>query len=239
MSGIAAIQGSPKAKDSASRMFIGQMEHILGVDIPVYQAVELLREDDARPALARMLEADALLIAFPLYIDSMPAPLIKLLTYLERAAKDAGSALPRVYAIVNCGFYEAVHNCLALEMVENFCARAGLPWGYGVGIGCGNVIAQFLQAQQQNSAAAAYAALCELGAAMRGLGGGQNVLVGPGFSRALYQREGQKGWRLLAKQSGSLRLLKARPHKTSPKDGGEQRREGAKTPRGKRLRKRR
>lgn len=69
MSGMVAINGSPKAKDGASGALIGQMGRVLGVDIPVYQAVELLRRDDAMPALARMLEADVLLIVFPLYID--------------------------------------------------------------------------------------------------------------------------------------------------------------------------
>ena len=46
-----------------------------------------------------------------------------------------------VYAVVNCGFYEGRQNSLAIAMMENWCHRAGLRWGQGLGIGAGGMLA--------------------------------------------------------------------------------------------------
>ncbi len=141
MTRIAAINGSPKAKESVSSLLIERMEKVLAAKIDVAQAVQLTRPGKApetvSETIAGMLAADVLLLVFPLYVDSLPAPLIKLLTLMEQAAKASSAPLPKVYAICNCGFYEAEHTRLALKMVRHFALRAGLPWGYGLGIGCG------------------------------------------------------------------------------------------------------
>ena len=44
---------------------------------------------------------------------------------------------PRVYAIANNGFIEGKQNEPLMQLMENFCRRAGLTWGGGVGIGGG------------------------------------------------------------------------------------------------------
>ena len=43
----------------------------------------------------------------------------------------------RVYCIANNGFIEGKQNEPLMQVFENFCARAGLVWGGGVGIGGG------------------------------------------------------------------------------------------------------
>lgn len=45
-----------------------------------------------------------------------------------------------VYCLVNCGFYEGHQNKLAIEMMGNWCEKAGIKWGEEVGIGAGGMI---------------------------------------------------------------------------------------------------
>jgi hypothetical protein len=117
MNQIVAINGSPKAEGSVSGMFINQIEHILGTKITVYQATKLIRQERISAALSDILQAERLFIVFPLYVDSLPAPLIHLLTLIEQEAVNTSARLPTIYAICNCGFYEAEHTQLALHII--------------------------------------------------------------------------------------------------------------------------
>jgi len=47
-----AINGSPKAKDSASGIFINQIENILGAPLTVYQATQLIQRQDMGETLS-------------------------------------------------------------------------------------------------------------------------------------------------------------------------------------------
>ncbi len=210
MTDIAAINASPKSTDSATKALIRQIGGMTGGEIRVTQALQLLGDENREAALAGLLRADALLIAFPLYVDALPAPLVKVLTLLERAAFGAGK-LPKMYALVNCGFYEAGHNQIALDIVENFCARAGLPWGYGLGIGSGGFAVQDKN-MAKGPAANVYAALRELADAMLRGGDGQNRFATPRIPRFVYKLGGNMMWYRMSKKNGVRRDLGARPH---------------------------
>jgi hypothetical protein len=219
MNTIAVINGSPKKQDSASGMLINQIKSLMPTKIQIYQAVKLA-EPQNQEWLEQILEADVLLIVTPLYVDSLPAPLIKTLTLIEQAAErvDAGNTrpLPKVYAICNCGFFESEHNRLALTILENFATRAGMIWGYGLGIGGGGFIAS-LSDMSKGPAANVYAALCTLAQAMQdaiqdGSGREQNKFIIPKIPRFLYKYGGNRGWRQMAKKYGTRKSLRARPH---------------------------
>lgn len=213
MSSIVAVNGSPKSKDSASSMFIKQIESMIGSEISVYQAVQLIRQKDISPMLADILKAEALLFVFPLYVDSLPAPLIKALTLLESAAKSAGHPLPKVYAVCNCGFFEAEQNFLALDMMKNFCERAGLSWSFGIGVGGGGMVSAMSKNMAEGPAANVHAALRRLGDAIScGNLSSQNIFVTPKFPRALYQFGGNMGWRRMARANKVGKKLNAKPH---------------------------
>ena len=127
---IAAINGSSK-KAGISALIIKQMEKLLDEQIEIYHAMKLVRAETPKEAIGGMLEADILLIVFPLYIDSLPFPLIELLTRLENTVC-YGAATPQIFTIVN-GALDSAQTTLALEMIAHFACRVGLPWGYGVG----------------------------------------------------------------------------------------------------------
>ena len=212
MNQIVAINGSPKVKESASALLIDHIEHILETKGTVYQATKLILQEDISEVLSDILKADTLLIVFPLYVDSLPAPLMKLLTMIEQEASNTKTRLPVVYAVCNCGFYEAKHTQLALQIVENFTIHCGMPWGYGIGIGCGGLLLSQSKNLSKGPTAHVYAALQELGSAIKEGGKRENVFITPKIPYFLYKIGGNIGWRHMAKKYGTWKSLRAKPH---------------------------
>ena len=213
MNKIAAINGSPKANNSASGILISQIEAIAETTFTVYQAAKLIRQESISAAMADILNANVLLIVFPLYIDSLPAPVVKVLTLLEREAVKEGGQPPKVYSVCNCGFYEAENNRLALDIIRNFCVSAGLPWGYGIGIGAGGSIQSLSPNMSGGPMANVYAALCELVESIRNHRSLQkNQFLTPEIPRSVYLSEANKAWEQAADKYGKKASLRARPH---------------------------
>ncbi len=208
---ITAINGSPNTKNSLSGRIIGQMEKLLGVKANAYQAIRMIQDHAAPEGVSALLDADILLIVFPLYVDSLPMPLVEVLTRLKAAAKSAANK-PRVYAIVNCGFYEQEQNALALNMARHFSVESGLPWGYGLGIGHGGMISSFGDDWSKGPASGVYKALCDMADAMRAGKSGPDVFAAPMFPRFLYNMAANWGFRSLARKNGALKTVRARPY---------------------------
>ena len=200
---ITVLNGSPKMSAGISGLIIKQMERHLNTNIDVYNAIHLVRKDDLNEEkIIKIFDCDALLIIFPLYVDSLPAPLIKVLTAIERFSQEI-STKPQVYSIVNCGFYEASQNTLALEMIKSFALRVELPWGYGIGIGGGGMLSSMGDNWSKGPVSGIHKALYEMAVAIKDKKSGQNVFVGPKFPRLLYLIAADLGMRRLAKKNGA------------------------------------
>lgn len=170
-----------------------------------------MQVEGANPArdldgLARQLAAcRRLVLTFPLYDDSIPAGLLETLAGLEeRLAGKTGLEQIPVYAMVNCGFFEAAHNQLAIKMVEIWRKSCGLAQGQALAVGGGEMIRQ---------APMGRGPLSPLDKSLNTLA--RNILAGqaadtlwaqPAFPKALYQLAGNLGFRQQARQNG----LKAR-----------------------------
>ncbi len=213
MGGLVYINGSPKTKDSTSALLINQMEKILGTSANIYQAVNLIRGNDFTLLMEEIEQADAIVIAFPLYVDSVPAPLIKLFSMIEEAIKASNITRTIVYAICNCGFHEAEHTTIALEIVENFVHRSGFAWGYGIGIGGGGIVATQKKDMAKGIAKNVYFTLQDMSNAIQsGNCRERNVFVTPKFPRFLYKLTGDISWKMMARKNGVGKNMWAKPH---------------------------
>ncbi|MFH2115959.1 MAG: hypothetical protein ABIJ86_15770 [Spirochaetota bacterium] len=134
---ILMVNGSPKAAVSVSGTILDTIAGMLG---PLAET-RRIRAVIARRATETDLEADVVVVAFPLYIDSLPAPFLEwLISYHELVGARGTRAPAKVYAICNCGFYEGAQTGLALAVVRNFTCSSGLMWGGGLGIGSGGML---------------------------------------------------------------------------------------------------
>ena len=207
---VAAINGSPKPKDSTSAQIIKQIEGLLGEPVETYHAAKLIQSETPIETIKDILSSDVLLIVFPLYVDSLPAPLIELLTRLEMASRD-NATTPWVFAVTNSGFFEAEQNTLALSMIEHFSSHTGLRWGYGIGIGGGGMLAGMGEDWSKGPVYGIYNALSDMAVAMRDKVSRQNVFVTPNIPRFVYKFAADFGMRRTAKRNG-VKNIRARPY---------------------------
>lgn len=105
------LNGSPRGKSSNSRLILswiasGLAEGGAGTDIPV---LDLARTADIEDQIGAVLDADEVVLAFPLYTDSSPA-VVK--NFLERMAAIGPGRLvgKRFGFVVQSGFPESIHS---------------------------------------------------------------------------------------------------------------------------------
>lgn len=193
----ALINGSPKRSGSASATLLDILKGHLSAD----PAETGLHGPEPGPgALGVMAGADVWVLAFPLYVDGVPSHLLACLEGLERLAREKR---PKVYAVVNCGFYEGQQNRIALEIIENFCARSGCRWCGGVGTGGGGAISTLPRLPDgKGPMGPVDAALRELAGNIESGSGQENRYTTVGIPRLMYRLAGEMGWRKQIKDNG-------------------------------------
>jgi hypothetical protein len=101
----------------------------------------LNREEGQAELLAAVERAGLVLLAFPLYSDSLPYLTTKALTLIAARRRTVATSAPaRLLAIVNSGFPETHQNAVALAICQEFAAQAGLTWSGGLALGGGGIV---------------------------------------------------------------------------------------------------
>jgi hypothetical protein len=91
--------------------------------------------------LSQVADSDLLILAFPLYVDSLPAGLILALEKIaENHKKKAPTKHLRFLAIVNNGFPDSKQNATAISICKQFSKEAGYEWAGGLTLGAGAMI---------------------------------------------------------------------------------------------------
>jgi len=129
---IALINGSPKIKDSASDCILQELKVFLSKQNNTIIEYHFRKPQLSIKEMENLVECDDLVFAFPLYVDGIPSHLLNCLTKLENYFQAVNEKEIKVYSLVNCGFYEGHQNTLAIEIMENWCIKAGLQWGQGL-----------------------------------------------------------------------------------------------------------
>jgi hypothetical protein len=101
-----------------------------------------LRQNERREALFAAIDrADLLVLASPLYIDSLPSVVVRTMELIARRRRAAErSPEQRLVAIVNNGFPEARQNDTALAICRKFALETGIEWAGGLALGGGEII---------------------------------------------------------------------------------------------------
>jgi hypothetical protein len=130
---IVILNGSPKKKRSASRFFSNILRTMLfGCSITEY-AVGHTPYDTIFEGLKT---ADAALITVPLYVDSIPSHVLRFLDRAEQFCA-CNACHFTLYVISNSGFIPGRGNEAHLDQYKCWCARSGIVYGGGLGIGGG------------------------------------------------------------------------------------------------------
>lgn len=212
---IAMINGSPKLGKSNSGLILEALKTLIADEHEIIQ-YNISKKPLSDTQYIELCHADALVFAFPLYIDAIPSHLFRMLVELEGYMKKERKKDIYVYAILNNGFYEGHQNHIALEIMENWCKRSGLHVGQLIGQGAGEMLG-FIE-----NVPLGHGPLKNLGKAMESLannictkGSGESMLFSPNFPRFAWKFSATHFfWHELAKKNGLKRKDIVREIKT-------------------------
>jgi hypothetical protein len=164
--------------------------------------------------------SDLVILAFPLYVDSLPYLVTQALERIaaHRQAQPA-PASACFLAIANCGFPEPRHNDTALAICEQFAARAGFAWAGGLALGAGGAISgralNGLGGMALNVRAALDLAAEALAAGEPAPEAAIDLLRKPILPAPAYLLIGDLRWLIEARRNRALTRLATRPYKTA------------------------
>lgn len=141
MKNIVFINGSPKVKKSGSEYFLERIESELNLsdnNIKISK-INIKDRSDKENNFKLIKDSDVVVIAFPLYVDTLPSTVIEYLEEFHEWINLKGYKVDKInlYGVVNCGFYEGEQTKIAIRVLKNYCNSLGIKWSGGVGIGAG------------------------------------------------------------------------------------------------------
>ncbi|MFX1574468.1 MAG: NAD(P)H-dependent oxidoreductase [Promethearchaeota archaeon] len=209
--------GSPRGENSTS----ASLGNYLISKLEEYEMLiekgfihRLVNREEAIQKLFRMIEsADLIILTFPLYVDSLPAPIIKAMELIkEERDKSESKKSHSFIAICNSGFPEASQSMVALQICRIFANDCGFVWHGGVALGGGGAING---APLQEKGGMVRNVIKGLDIIAHALKDGKDIpqeaidLFSKKFiPSALYKMFGNLGWKIQARRYGVRKKLK-------------------------------
>src|SRR3990172_5238263 len=142
---VLLLVGSPKGSGSTSEALGSYLLERMGergIVTEVARVPSSLRTEEERKGLLHAVgSADLLILATPLYADSLPSGVTRL---LEIVAAEGGRSPwhggKSFAALINCGFPEARQCDTAIAICRCFAREAGMEWAGGLALGGGESI---------------------------------------------------------------------------------------------------
>ncbi|MEN8118063.1 MAG: NAD(P)H-dependent oxidoreductase [Bacteroidota bacterium] len=120
---LAIFNGSPRGKSSNTSRLLGNfVKGFTGGGGVVTSYNYLIKESDIHNHLKNFIEAETILLAFPLYVDSLPG-IVK--NFIEETAGFDGKE-KKILFLVHSGFPEGVHSAGVTKYLELLAKRWGI-----------------------------------------------------------------------------------------------------------------
>lgn len=199
---IALVNGSPKPKNSSSEILLNTLMTKLQ-DKSIISKHDFRKQSLDNKDLDLIQASDVLVIAFPLYVDGIPAQLLSCLMQMEESFKLNANSNISVYAIVNCGFYEGKQASIALDMIENLCISSGIKYMQGMGIGGGGMLPMLSESTEGKGPwNNLWNSINKFASNILSESSDENIFVSPNIPRFIYKIGGDAGWRRQGKANG-------------------------------------
>lgn len=218
---VLLLIGSPRGENSTSaslgNYLIEKLEN-LGMKSErgfIHRLVN--RPEKVQELFLMVNKSDLIILAFPLYVDSLPAPVIKAMELIKNEKDRIKSSKSQTFvAISNCGFPESSQITIALEICQIFAKETGFMWKGGIALGGGEAVHGI--------------PLNERGGMVRNVKKGldlvsEALIDGKDIPQqaidliskklipiSLYKTMGNIGWRIRAKKYGARKKLKDKPY---------------------------
>ena len=218
---ILVLVGSPKGASSTSNSLgdylISQLEQS-GLNVGKEYVYKLVRKEEGQKKLLNKVEeADMIILAFPLYVDCLPAGVIKALELIADRRKSKSDRETQGFAIIiNCGFPETQHNNTAVAICKIFSREVGFEWKGALSLGMGGAIGG---TSLEERGGMVRNVIKGLDLAAQALAEGKDIPVeateffGKKFIPiSLYTKMGNLGWNRQAKKFGVRKKIEDQPY---------------------------
>lgn len=214
------LVGSPRMAHSTSASLGGYLLDRLeaqGIEtetIHIYKALH--GPGKLRQLLDAVDNADLCILSFPLYIDTIPAPLLSVLQKIHECRK--GKALRGGFvAIANSGFIESSQNETALAVCSAFAGASGFRWMGSITIGGGEGLAHGRPLAELGGPVIPYKKAFDRVAQSLAAGNpvpedARRQLARPFVPAWIYRLVGSMDWKKRARHNGVLHKIDDRPY---------------------------
>ena len=139
---VLLLIGSPRGEQSNSRIIgkflVDKLEEKGLVSEEAFAARLVYTAEGTERLLKSVDNADILVLATPLYVDSFPTQTIKALELIHKHRKATQPMKPQMFVgIMNCGFPEKAHMDIAFKILRNFAQESSFMWGGKIQVGWG------------------------------------------------------------------------------------------------------
>jgi hypothetical protein len=137
--------GSPRGPKSISEylgIYLSRKLQEKGIETEKVRLYPSMKSDEEKEHLCSSLDrSDILILAFPLYVDSLPSSVTKFLEIISEHRKSIKSPRKHQFvAVANNGFPEAHQNDTALAICRRFARETGMEWAGSLSVGGGEGI---------------------------------------------------------------------------------------------------
>ena len=228
MKKIIILNTSPKGTKASSQKLLNELEAKIE-EIQIEYKLESFsyasifkNEKKSNQLFTAILESDVLILAFPLYVDSLSAVTQDFVERYNQFTIERKRENPQeLYTIINCGFPEPEHNTIAFEIIQNFAAETGFNCQYNLSIGMGSMAGQVpIKSRPMKNIERHFDAIIEhLRKPVVSTDFNRKIEYSSPtfgflnfFSKSLYTMFGFHGWKQQAKKNKVKHLLYAKPY---------------------------
>lgn len=215
------LVGSPRGSRSTSNNLGGYL--LQGLSSSGWQCDTIFLGDTLKSpeAQVKMLSAtdktDLVILAFPLYVDHLPAIAMEALELIADHRSVNKPSYPQGFlALVNCGFPESEQNNIAVAVAREFATQNGFEWRGGLAMGMGGVISGRPLSEMRGPATpikkALDLAVIALSAKQPVGEDAMQIMAKRVIPRWLYVWIGNRSWKQMARKNGTTERLYSKPY---------------------------
>ncbi len=215
---VLLLVGSPKAPGKSVSEALGvyvieKMEESGWSSETIFIRTTLQSEEGRDDLVRAVNNTDLIVLSFPLYVDSLPAPVIRAMELIAECRFEENT---HFVAISNCGFPEAQHNNVAIAICRCFALASGLEWAGGLALGMGGAV---YGQRLKDGGGMSRNIVKSLDLTADALVENKSVpddairlMAKPLIPKRMYTTMGNLGWRRQAKRYGVRKKLRDRPY---------------------------
>ena len=199
---ISMINGSQKRGESNSGIILKKFNDLIKGKHEVKFYDSGLKQF-TNEIFEEIISGDVIVLAFPLFVYSVPSNTLRMLIELETIIKQKQDKKLIIYTIMNNGFYEGKQNSTAFEIIKNWCECSGVIFGGGIGQGAGEMLGQLKNLPLNKSPFA------NLGRTLKAMVEKMELkepfeitYLNPYFPRFLWRIMAARNWNTLANKNG-------------------------------------